>query len=316
MDLEHFNSTPADQLRPRLLTCCDVPTWADSVIAARPYATPEDAVAAAWTAATELGPAEVDRALAAIPRIGEPAAGSSTEAAWAHQEQSGVGTDADTRAALAAGNRAYEERFNRAFLINSAGLDATAILAALNRRLANDPATEAAQVAREVRGIAIRRLARLLDAEDHGADDQQADDRGADDVPTHSAGSNNRAAPNSTVGAAVSTVSTHVLDTTLGRPASGVHVRFERLEPGTTELVATGVTDADGRVGDLGPNNLGPGTYRLTFEVAAYSASTGQDCFFPEVAITFALAATGGTVPHHHVPLLLSPFAYSTYKGS
>lgn len=113
----------------------------------------------------------------------------------------------------------------------------------------------------------------------------------------------------------MSTVTTHVLDTAIGLPAAGVPVRFERLGAAPAVL-AEARTDADGRVRDLGPDDLESGTYRLTFDTAAYSAATGQTSFFPEVAITFVLSEVDGVVPHHHVPLLLSPFAYSTYKGS
>ncbi|HEY6931954.1 MAG TPA: hydroxyisourate hydrolase [Marmoricola sp.] len=113
-----------------------------------------------------------------------------------------------------------------------------------------------------------------------------------------------------------SAITTHVLDTALGRPASGVPVRLEQVAPDATVL-ATGTTDGDGRISRLGPDEVGPGTYRLVFDVAAYSAASGQSCFFPEVSITFALAdGASPTGAHFHVPLLLSPFAYSTYRGS
>ena len=74
------------------------------------------------------------------------------------------------------------------------------------------------------------------------------------------------------------------------------------------------VTDADGRARDLGPAVLPPGIYRLVFDTGAYFASQGTEpAFFPEVTVTFRV---GGEARHHHVPLLLSPFAYSTYRGS
>lgn len=103
----------------------------------------------------------------------------------------------------------------------------------------------------------------------------------------------------------MSMVTTHVLDTARGRPAAGVPVALRR----DGAVLAQGVTDADGRVGELGPERVDPGTYALVFDVAAYA---GQDAFFPEVTITFAVSDER----HHHVPLLLSPFGYSTYRGS
>lgn len=105
----------------------------------------------------------------------------------------------------------------------------------------------------------------------------------------------------------MSLVTTHVLDTANGRPAKGIAVRFETAEG---KPIADGRTDDDGRIRDLGPETLEPGAYRLVFDTGAY---LGPDAFFPEVALTFRIA--DGTA-HHHVPLLLSPFAYSTYRGS
>lgn len=103
------------------------------------------------------------------------------------------------------------------------------------------------------------------------------------------------------------TLSTHVLDAALGRPAVDVAVRLDR----DGVVLAEARTDADGRVRELGA--LSAGTYRLTFDTGGYFAATGQQGFYPEVAVTFAVT---DAERHHHVPLLLSPFAYSTYRGS
>ncbi|MEU4289032.1 hydroxyisourate hydrolase [Kribbella sp. NPDC026596] len=105
----------------------------------------------------------------------------------------------------------------------------------------------------------------------------------------------------------MSSLSTHVLDTALGRPAQGVPVRLYAADV----VLATGTTDDDGRIAELEPA-LAPGTYRLWFDVAAYAAASGQHVFFPEVSVTFTVADER----HYHVPLLLSPFAFSTYRGS
>jgi 5-hydroxyisourate hydrolase len=119
--------------------------------------------------------------------------------------------------------------------------------------------------------------------------------------------------------AATSAITTHVLDTARGLPAAGVAVRLERgpgdgqPPPGQPPL-GQSVTDAGGRARDLGPAVLPPGIYRLVFDTGAYFASQGTEpAFFPEVTVTFRV---GGEARHHHVPLLLSPFAYSTYRGS
>ena len=102
----------------------------------------------------------------------------------------------------------------------------------------------------------------------------------------------------------MASLSTHVLDTARGRPAAGVPVE---LRDASDRIVAQGVTDADGRVSPLG-DDVGPGTYRLRFDVAAHQ----PDGFYPEVSVTFVV----GDEQHYHVPLLLSPFGYSTYRGS
>jgi 5-hydroxyisourate hydrolase len=108
------------------------------------------------------------------------------------------------------------------------------------------------------------------------------------------------------------TFSTHVLDATTGRPAAGIRVRLERsLADGGWTPTAEGQADADGRL--RLPDGLEPGVYRVTFGTGAYFEARGSASFYPEVAVTFAATLPG---EHCHVPLLLSPFAYSTYRGS
>lgn len=162
MDLDSFNAAAEADLRPELLACCDVPSWADAVLAGRPYPNRAAVESAADVAARALTAADVERALAAHPRIGERAEGDRTEAAWSRGEQSSVSQDDATQAALLEGNRAYEERFGRVFLICATGLSAETILAALRERLQHDDATESAVVAEELRKIALLRLGKVL----------------------------------------------------------------------------------------------------------------------------------------------------------
>lgn len=107
------------------------------------------------------------------------------------------------------------------------------------------------------------------------------------------------------------TISTHVLDLGIGRPASGIRVTLER----EATVLGSERTDADGRVSEFAATTspLAPGDYRLTFFVAEYFSRAGREYCFPEIAIRFTVAAGSG---HYHVPLLLSPFGYSTYRGS
>ena len=164
VDLQEFNAAPDNALTAALLACCDVPSWAAAVREGRPYADVDAALEVADKVARELTDADVERALAAHPRIGERAAGASTEAGWSRQEQSAVSRDATTRQALEEANRAYEARFDRVFLICATGLSGEEILAALGERLSNDDDTERVVVAEELRKIALLRLRKLLDA--------------------------------------------------------------------------------------------------------------------------------------------------------
>ena len=113
----------------------------------------------------------------------------------------------------------------------------------------------------------------------------------------------------------MSGITTHVLDTSLGRPASGVAVRLERSTGDRWELVGRAATDDDGRVRTLVPSEatVPAGVYRLTFDTAAYFQRTNAQTFYPAVVIIFQVVDGG---QHHHVPLLISPFGYSTYRGS
>ena len=111
------------------------------------------------------------------------------------------------------------------------------------------------------------------------------------------------------------TISTHVLDTSRGRPASGVAVQLLRQQGNTWIEMSGGETNADGRMPTLSPNTAadGAGAYRLTFDVGAYFQREGIDAFYGIVTIDFIVR--DGTA-HYHVPLLISPYGYSTYRGS
>ena len=124
----------------------------------------------------------------------------------------------------------------------------------------------------------------------------------------------------------MSAISTHVLDTAAGCPAAGLGVRLEHLAPAGPEEIARATTDSGGRITSLGPERIRPGIYRLVFDTGGYlgrqagsagsaSSETATDkrAFFPEVIVIFTVADDR---EHYHVPLLMSPFGYSTYRGS
>lgn len=109
-------------------------------------------------------------------------------------------------------------------------------------------------------------------------------------------------------------ITTHVLDTSLGKPGCGIAVDLERLDGTTWQLVGRGTTDDDGRLRTLTPEGpVTPATYRIRFATGAYLAAQTVPGFFPVVEIHFTVADGAA---HYHVPLLLSPFGYATYRGS
>ena len=110
-------------------------------------------------------------------------------------------------------------------------------------------------------------------------------------------------------------ISTHVLDTSIGRPAAGVRVVLARHESGTWREIATATTDANGRIATFPANDLGlsTGSYRLAFDVGDYFGGRHVDSFFTIVTVEFIIRDSAF---HHHIPLLVSPYGYSTYRGS
>ena len=109
-------------------------------------------------------------------------------------------------------------------------------------------------------------------------------------------------------------ITTHVLDTSIGRPGSSIAVELERIDGDLWKLVGGGITDADGRLRTLTPEGpVQPGTYRIRFQTAAYFVAQQVTGFFPVVEIQFTVV---DGAQHYHVPLLLSPYSFSTYRGS
>lgn len=107
-------------------------------------------------------------------------------------------------------------------------------------------------------------------------------------------------------------VSTHVLDTMRGTPAAGLAVKLHRHEPdGDWKEIGGSVTDSDGRIGQFSEEELEPGEYRLEFDTRPYFERSGLSAFYPAVSVEFAFDAG-----HLHVPLLLSPYGYTTYRGT
>jgi len=163
MKLEAFNRLDAEAARALVRPCVDIDRWVDAVVAGRPYPSTAGLIDAARASAWPWTVAEIDGALAHHPRIGEHPTGGGAEASLSRSEQAGIGMPpADVVAALQAGNRAYEEKFARVFLIRAAGRSATEILGALQTRLAHTEEEEIPVVAEQLRQIALLRLEGII----------------------------------------------------------------------------------------------------------------------------------------------------------
>ncbi len=165
MLLEDFNAAGRPEAAAALRPCLDIGRWIEELVDSRPFGSTGRLLDAARRAAEPFTAAEVEAALAHHPRIGERAAGNSTEARLSQSEQAALGVpDPAVAAALAEGNRSYEERFGQVFLIRAAGRSREEILAALNTRLAHTPEEELAVIGQQLREIAVLRLEGLIRA--------------------------------------------------------------------------------------------------------------------------------------------------------
>ena len=258
--------------------CCGSVRWASEMVTRRPFSSPDQLFGAAEEIWWSLDGSDWLEAFSHHPRIGERATG------WAKDEQAGTrGASPATLDALTELNREYEERFGFVFLIFATGKTAEEILAELRRRMENPRGAELNAAAGEQAKITRLRLEKLLGVRAEHIDELR--------------------------------ITTHILDLSSGKPAAGVRVALERLEDAQRIPIASGVTDADGRLRDwLEPGTAATGgVYELTFETGAYFRSRGIQSFHPRVSVIVEITNPG---QHYHVPLLVSPFGYTTYRGS
>lgn len=167
MQLGEFNGLTTDQARERIDACLGVRRWVDEVVAARPYADLAGLIQQARASAENLDDAELDSALSRHPRIGESPGtirADQQEASFSRGEQSGVGDNPELADRLSTGNRDYEKRFDRVFLVRASGRTGEQILTELERRLQNDEDTERRETVGALRDIAVLRLEQVVHA--------------------------------------------------------------------------------------------------------------------------------------------------------
>ena len=290
--LDALNAAPAPEFTAVLGAVFEDAPWvAGQAAAARPFATVtalHDAMLAAVRAAP---PERVLSFLRGHPELGgaAAAAGSIGAASMAEQSALGLQRPEDDAAALSALNRAYLGRFGFPFILCVRRHTRASVLAEFKRRLDNDPAAEQDAALREIGFITRLRL---------------ADQVTGPGMP-----------------AVHGTLTTHVLDTVAGRPAEGVPMELLEVGGGRPVPLASSVTNADGRTPSplLSGTPLRIGVYELRFEVGAYFArqtvgqASGRPPFLDAIPIRFGISEPEA---HYHIPLLVSPGAYSTYRGS
>ncbi len=265
----------------------DAPWVAEQAAAARPFATVAALHEAMLASVRAAPPERVASFLRGHPELGGAAAAAGTIGAASMAEQSALGLQRpeDDAAALSALNRAYADRFGFPFILCVRRHTRASILAEFKRRLDNDPAAERDTALREIGFITRLRLA-----------DQVA---GPGMPVVHG------------------TLTTHVLDTAAGRPAEGVPMELLEMGGGRAISLASSVTNADGRTPSplLSGAPLRIGVYELRFQVGAYFAgqAAGRLPFLDAIPIRFGISEPEA---HYHIPLLVSPGAYSTYRGS
>ncbi|WP_243697467.1 2-oxo-4-hydroxy-4-carboxy-5-ureidoimidazoline decarboxylase [Flaviaesturariibacter aridisoli] len=289
MTLKNLNALSPAEASERLRACCGSARWVEETMKGFPFASEAALVqraTAAWYEVCTEG--DWREAFTHHPKIGDVDSLKKKFAATGHlagAEQSGVNdADSGTLEALAAGNTAYEARHGFIFIVCATGKPAGEMLRLLQDRLPNTPEEELRIAAGEQHKITIIRLRKLLDEADWSF-------------------------------LKVSQLTTHVLDTSIGRPGRDITIRLQEPAPaGGWRTIAQGVTNADGRIADLLPPNrvLPAGNYRMAFQTGAYFAQQQLTGFYPAVEIQFTVFDE----THYHVPLLVNPFGYSTYRGS
>ncbi len=279
MNLQEFNKVDKSIAEKELFACCGSEKWTSSLLNHFPFSSTKELVEKATDIWYNKCNADDWRAsFTHHPKIGNA---SSLEKKYAGDEQSGVSAaSATTIHLLAKANEDYEKKFGFIFIVCATGKSADEMLRLLQNRLANNLNDELNIAMGEQHKITIIRLKKLLTTENWSW-------------------------------LKVSQLTTHVLDTSIGKPGKDITIKLTKT---SGEIIAQGVTNSDGRIGDLLPPEriLSPGNYKMVFDTGNYFSSNNVKGFYPEVEIQFTITDDS----HYHVPLLINPFGFSTYRGS
>jgi len=288
MTLIDFNNLSKNELAKRLSTCCGSVKWVQQMLVSFPITNEFDLVTKAaeiwYEQCTESDWLE---AFTHHPKIGDVKSLAEKFASTKHlagNEQAGVEVATQTvLEQLAQANEDYANKFGFIFIVCATGKSADEMLRLLLDRITNSYQEELAIAMGEQQKITVIRLKKLLPKADWSSL-----------KPSH--------------------ITTHVLDTSVGKPGKDITIKLEGFINNSWQTITQGVTNADGRIGDLLASGrwLPPANYRMLFDTANYYQQLNTKTFYPEVPIVFTVFDT----THYHVPLLINPFGYSTYRGS
>ena len=280
MTLSNFNNLDKAAAKQQLFACCGSEKWLSAMMNNFPFASEKQLVDLStkiwYDECTETDWCE---SFTHHPKIGDV---KSLTEKFAGKEQAGVAiATQETIEALAKANSDYETKNGFIFIVCATGKSATEMLALLNDRLQNSAEEELHIAMGEQQKISIIRFKKMLPDADFSF-------------------------------LKVSQITTHVLDTSTGIPGKDISIRLQALRNNIWQTIAQGITNSDGRIPDLLPQErtLKPDTYKMVFDTGSYYANTKT--FYPKVEIIFNTFDE----THYHVPLLVNPFGYSTYRGS
>ena len=282
MTIKAFNKINKTEKLKQLMSCCGSSTWADLMLKQFPFADEKDLVDAAIdTWYNQCNSMDWLESFTHHPKIGDV---KSLTKKFAGKEQASVAAATKkTIAALANANTEYEAKFGFIFIVCATGKPATEMLCLLEDRLGNTIGEELHIAMGEQMKITILRFQKLITDGDWSL-------------------------------LKPGQLTTHVLDTAVGKPGKDISIRLQIPVNGVWQTIAQGITNADGRIADLLPaqKQLAHGNYKLVFDTGSYFAAQKIKGFYPEVEIQFIVFDDA----HYHVPLLINPFGYSTYRGS
>lgn len=288
MTFKEFNNLTQQEANSELEKCCVSKSWTHNMVGCMPFASVEKLLhttAGIWY--DQCGENDWKEAFTGHPKIGDInslRAKFANTKEWANNEQAKVvHADDAVIKALSEANEKYLEKFGYIFIVSASGRSAKEIFAIINLRLDNSAEHELYIAMGEQHKITVIRLVKLID-----------DLKASADLRSH--------------------ITTHVLDTSTGIPGEGMPITLKGFVDNKWQPITVGVTNNDGRIADLLPpgKNLEAGNYQMHFDTAAYYKSKQQKGFYPDVTIEFTVTDH----EHYHIPLLINPYGYTTYKGS